>query len=212
LIGLTAGLSVLALGSAVTTIVAELRDLRRLVYVVKPLTVIAILIIAARALPSFAPPYKAMVLAGLGCSLVGDVFLMLRKKRFLEGLIAFLAAQLFYCAAFRSGAAFSLSSLPMISFVVFGLLMIRLLLPHLGTMKFPVTIYVFVIVTMAALAAERFIQLGGSKTLCAFAGAVLFIVSDSSLAIDRFMKKIKYAQALILGTYFVAQWLIAMSV
>ena len=212
MISLTSVLSVLALGSAVTTIVAELRDLRRLVYAVKPLTVILILIIAGRAVPVFAPPYKAMVLAGLGCSLLGDVFLMLPKKRFLEGLIAFLAAQLFYIAAFRSGAALSLSLLPTISFIVFGLIMIRLLLPYLGAMKIPVTIYIFVIVTMAVLAAERFIQIGGMKTLSAFVGAVLFVVSDSALAVDRFAKKIKGAQTLILGTYFAAQWLIAMSV
>ena len=210
--GLTAVLSILALGSAMTTIVAELRDFRRLVYAVKPLTVIFILVIAARAVPVFPPPYKAMILAGLGCSLIGDVFLMLRDKRFLEGLIAFLAAQLFYIAAFRSGAALSLSFLPTLSFVIFGLFMIRLLLPYLGALKIPVTIYVFVIVSMAVLASERFIQIGGEKTLSAFIGAVLFLVSDSALAVDRFAKKIKGAQALILGTYFAAQWFIAMSI
>jgi len=205
-------LSVLALGSAATAIITDRRERRGLAYVARPLTMILILIIAGRAVPVFAPPYKAMVLAGLGCSLLGDVFMMLRKKRFLEGLVAFLAAQLCYIAAFRSGAALSLSSLPVISFVVFGLIMIRLLLPHLGSMKIPVTIYIFVIATMAALAAERFIQVGGTKTLAAFIGAVLFVVSDSALAVDRFAKKIKNGQALILGAYFAAQWLIAMSV
>lgn len=205
-------LSALALASAGTTIAAELRDARRLVYIAKPLTVILILIIAARAGPAFAPPYQALVLAGLGCSLVGDVFLMLRRKRFMEGLLAFLAAQLFYIAAFRLGISFSLASLATISFVLFGLIMIRVLLPYLGTMKIPVTIYVFVIVTMASLAAERFIGIGGTKTLAAFIGAVLFMISDSTLALDHFARKIKYGQAVILGTYFAAQWLIAMSV
>ena len=209
---LTTILSILALGSAAITIFAELRNLRRLVYIVKPLTMAFILIIAARAAPVFAPPYKMMILAGLGCSLAGDIFLLLENKRFLAGLIAFLAAQLCYIAAFRTGAAFSLKSLATLSFVIFGLIMIRVLLPHLGTMKIPVTIYVFVIVTMAALAAERYIHAGGTKTLSAFAGAVLFLVSDSVLALDHFAKKIRSAQAFILSFYFAAQWLIAMSI
>jgi len=212
LTGPAALLSLLTLASAVATVVADLRNLRRLVYAVRPLTMILILAIAAATPAAFGPPYKTLILAGLGCSLLGDIFMMLRDKQFLAGLAAFLAAQLCYIAAFRRGSAFSLRSLPTLSLVIFGLIMIRILLPRLGTLKIPVTIYVFVIVTMAALAAERYIQAGGAKTLAAFAGAVLFVVSDSVLAVDRFVKKVRYAQALIMSTYFAAQWLIAVSV
>jgi uncharacterized membrane protein YhhN len=41
---------------------------------------------------------------------------------------------------------------------------------------------------------------------------VLFIVSDSALAVNRFRGQYQSAQALILSTYFAAQWLIARSV
>jgi len=43
-------------------------------------------------------------------------------------------------------------------------------------------------------------------------GAVLFIVSDSVLAWNRFRKKFQNAQTVILSTYYAAQWLIALSV
>ncbi len=171
-----------------------------------------IIAIAWSAKSAFGPPYKTMILAGLGCSLLGDIFMMLRKKRFIEGLASFLVAQLFYIAAFRSGIVFSLSSVTFISFIIFAMLVSRLFFPYLGSLKFPVVVYIFVIVTMAGLAAERFIQIGGTKTLFSFVGAMLFVVSDLVLAVNRFVKPFKLAQLRILSTYFLAQWLIAMSV
>jgi hypothetical protein len=43
-------------------------------------------------------------------------------------------------------------------------------------------------------------------------GALLFLISDSSLAVNRFLKKRRLGQALTLSTYFLAQWFIALSV
>jgi len=51
-----------------------------------------------------------------------------------------------------------------------------------------------------------------SAALLAFLGAVLFVVSDSALAVNRFRGGYDGAQALILSTYFAAQWLMARSV
>ena len=50
------------------------------------------------------------------------------------------------------------------------------------------------------------------RPLLAFAGAVLFLISDSVLAYDRFARKIGPAQIIILGTYFPAQLLISLSI
>ena len=46
----------------------------------------------------------------------------------------------------------------------------------------------------------------------AFSGAVLFVISDSLLALDRFAARAKSRQTLVLSSYFAAQWLIAVSV
>jgi uncharacterized membrane protein YhhN len=75
-----------------------------------------------------------------------------------------------------------------------------------------VLVYIGAITTMAVFAAGRYIALGGTKPLLAFLGAVLFLVSDSVLAYDRFGRKIGPARILVLGTYFPAQLLIALSV
>jgi uncharacterized membrane protein YhhN len=48
--------------------------------------------------------------------------------------------------------------------------------------------------------------------LSAALGALLFVASDSLLAFNRFVGKFAAASALVLGTYYAAQWLIALSV
>jgi uncharacterized membrane protein YhhN len=155
--------------------------------------------------------YKVAIVAGLLFSLAGDVFLMLPSDRFIAGLVSFLVAHLFYIAAFTSGTGFGLSwrALPC---ALYGLLIFSILAPHLGKMKLPVAVYMVVILVMAWQAWERWGQTGQSTALLAFLGAVLFVVSDSALAVNRFRGQYASAQALILSTYFAAQWLIARSV
>ena len=54
--------------------------------------------------------------------------------------------------------------------------------------------------------------MGSIATLLAAIGAVLFLISDGLLAINRFRKEYPYAHVLILSTYYGAQCLIALSV
>jgi len=93
-----------------------------------------------------------------------------------------------------------------------GLCMFSILAPHLGKMKLPVLVYMVVILVMAWQAWERWHQTGQSAALLAFLGAVLFCISDSALAVNRFRGSYKMARLLTLSTYFAAQWLIARSV
>jgi len=70
---------------------------------------------------------------------------------------------------------------------------------------------ILVILIMSGLAWERHLQLELPQTLFAACGAILFLISDALLAWNRFRMKFKSAQLLILGTYYVAQWALAMS-
>jgi uncharacterized membrane protein YhhN len=157
------------------------------------------------------PFYKYMIIIGLVFSLAGDVFLMLPSDRFVPGLVAFLIAHLFYSAAFVSGIS-SLIWWLLILFVIYGIIIYIILAPSLGKLKLPVLIYIVVILIMAWLAWERWGQAGQSGALLASIGAILFIISDSILAIDRFRGAFRLSRALNLSTYFAAQLLIAGSV
>jgi len=198
--------------SAGITIWSGAKGRRRLFHVSKPLTmvlVIAVVLIARTPVPA---AYKTLILAGLLCSLAGDIALMFPEKCFTAGLVSFLAAHVFYILAFKPGPEHPISAGVLVPFLIFGSLMFRILAPSLGRLKFPVFVYVAAITAMAGLAAGRFVDRGGTGPLLAFAGAVLFLISDSVLAYDRFVKKLGPAQAIILGTYFPAQLLIALSI
>jgi uncharacterized membrane protein YhhN len=205
-------LSALALLSAVLTILSDAKGSERLFHVFKPLTMVFIISVAFAARPPVPASYKTLILAGLVCSLAGDVALMFPDRWFEAGLVSFMAAHVFYILAFKPGPGRPFSTVILLPFIIFGLLMFRILAPSLGRLKFPVLVYIAAITVMAWLAAGRFIQMGGTRPLLAFAGAVFFLVSDSVLAYDRFARKIGPAQAIILGTYFPAQLLIALSI
>ncbi len=156
--------------------------------------------------------YACMVITGLLFSMAGDVFLMLPTDHFIAGLISFLIAHLFYITAFSRDVKIR-SALPAaIVFVLFGILIYSVLAPYLGKMKLPVIAYILVILVMGWRAWAKYSQTRKRSALFAFFGAVLFIVSDSVLAYNRFREHFEIARALNLSTYFTAQWLIAYSI
>ena len=68
-----------------------------------------------------------------------------------------------------------------------------------------------VILTMAWQALERS-RLGAHEgAWWAAVGAVLFVASDAALALVRFRADFAGSRAFVLGTYFLAQWMIATS-
>ena len=205
-------LSILALLSAAATIGADVRKKFGLVYIFKPLTMVLIVALAAIGRQTGTPRYKYCVLAGLVFSLGGDVFMMLRRKRFLEGLACFFTAHLFFIAAFLSHRPGSVNVGLLLPFGTYLGFMTGILWTRLGRMKVPVVLYMLVLTAMAVLAAERYhLGLGGGAVY-ALLGSILFVVSDSLLAANRFIREFRPAQILILGSYFAAQWLIALSV
>jgi len=205
-------LSVAALVSAGLTIWSDSAGRKRLYRVAKPLTTVLIIGVAAIAATPLPASYKTLVVIGLLFSLLGDIALMFPAKWFTAGLVAFLTAHILYILAFKPGPGHQSSPTVFLPFVLYGLLMFFLLAPGLGKMKLPVLVYIGVITAMAGFAAGRFVDLGGTPPLLAFAGAILFLISDSVLAYDRFARKVPRAQLLILGTYFPAQLLIALSI
>jgi uncharacterized membrane protein YhhN len=182
------------------------------IYVLKPLTTVLILALAVLT-PSTDLRYKVAVCVGLALSLAGDVFLMLPKDRFLPGLVSFLMAHLAYLVAFGSGLRFAPAVAPVVASGVVGAAVFALLWPGLSRpLRAPVAVYVAVIATMAGVALARWLEIGGDAPLAAAVGAGLFLVSDALLALDRFRWSSPWARPVVLGTYWAAQLLIAVSV
>lgn len=179
-------------------------------YAFKPLTMIMIISLAFERVTILPTVYGYFVMSGLCLSLVGDIFLMLPAKYFRSGLLFFLAAQFLYILAFSRGLK-ALSFTPLLILLVYAGLVFLFLYRSLGKYRWPVLFYVLAISAMAWLAVNRHLALLERSSLLAMLGALLFLVSDSVNAVNRFKKPFRLAQIFILGTYFAAQLLFALS-
>jgi uncharacterized membrane protein YhhN len=187
-------------------------------YIGKPLTTLLILWLALSAQMAVDARYRRAVLAGLVLSLIGDVFLMLPGDHFVPGLVAFLLAHVCYIAAFAPGSNGKARAMGFVVVAVIAGGNLAGLLPRVDeALKIPVLAYVVVLATMAAFAlagtwTPAIAQALTRSARLAAIGAVLFMVSDSLLAWDRFAGGVPAPALLVLGTYYAAQWCIARSV
>ena len=151
----------------------------------------------------------ALLLGALGGSLAGDVCLML-PDLFIAGLASFLLAHLAYIAVLRQGVLWLAHRGALLASQALGAGMYAYLwqggLP--AQLRAPVAGYVLVITLMAAQAWGRWSVLRNGPARCVAAGATFFIVSDSLLAVSRFVQPIPHAQFWVLATYYTAQALI----
>ena len=205
-------LSLLAFLTATVHIWADYHGPRWLVYIAKPATTTLILLVAVLVPQPVSMAYQWLIVVGLLFALAGDIFLMLPADRFLAGLVSFLLAHLWYIGAF--GVALLGWSLSWwgLAVVLFAASVYLVLQPHLGALQWPVLFYMATISFMAWLAITLFVQRGDAWALSAAAGAIFFVISDATLALNRFRKPFRSAQLLVLGSYYLAQWLIAVSV
>ena len=180
-------------------------------YAFKPLTMILVISLAWERVTILPSAYGYFVLSGLCISLLGDVFLMLPAKYFRPGLLAFLAAQVFYVLAFSRGLK-SLAFSPLLIILAYAGVIFLFLYRSLGKYRWPVLSYITAISGMAWLAVSRQLGLFDRSSLLAMIGAFLFLFSDSVNAVNRFKKPFWLAQILILGSYFAAQLLFALSI
>jgi uncharacterized membrane protein YhhN len=154
--------------------------------------------------------FGLLLLAGLAASLAGDVFLMLGPGLFVPGLASFLVAHLFYVALFTQGVGLFPRTRALVATLGVGAAMYAFLwsggLP--SALRVPVGLYVVVIACMAAQAIGRAAALGDSAARAVALGAAFFMLSDSLLAINRFVSPLPLASLWVLATYYLAQWLI----
>jgi sterol desaturase/sphingolipid hydroxylase (fatty acid hydroxylase superfamily)/uncharacterized membrane protein YhhN len=193
-------------------------DMTDLHQVFKPLTMLLAIGVVWRqaAQTSSARPRALALLTGaLLASLAGDVFLMLRGPQwFIPGLASFLLAHGFYIALFRIGQPWFPSRRALLATLAFGAAMYAYVWNGLGdpVLKVAVAAYVTVIALMAAQAIGRASVLRTPGAIAVALGACIFMLSDSLIAINRFVAPLPLAGLWVLATYYAAQLLIVLHV
>ena len=204
-------LSILAAISAILFLRANQRRSKRQEYIFKPLTTLLILLIALLGPAEENVLYKWAITVGLALSLAGDIFLLLPRERFIYGLVSFLIAHIFFIVAFAS-EGFSSSILVFIPFAIYGIIILVILRPHLGKLLLPAIIYALALMVMGWQAAGRWTDAGSQSSMLALLGALLFIFSDSIMMLHRFRSPHPNARLLYMSLYYLALWLLAISV
>lgn len=160
-----------------------------------------------------------LVLCAILFSLAGDTALMFEPANssfFIIGLAAFLISHIFYILSYRQyqheAVSDELQGIQKMRFafpvVLAGSGLVVVLYPVLGDLRFPVIIYALVIVIMVLNALFRYGRTLLKSFRMVFAGAIAFMISDSILAVNKFLDPINSAGLLIMVTYITAQFLI----
>jgi uncharacterized membrane protein YhhN len=153
----------------------------------------------------------------------GDTALLFQEEvpvLFLVGLGSFLVAHLFYVFAFYGMSPSKVALWPKggdgmraALLIAYGVFLYAQLFPHLdAVLKIAVLVYACAITCMSVFGLRLRNSLKTRSFSPLMTGALLFVVSDSLLAINKFVSPLPYAGFLIMSTYLAAQFLIVLGV
>ncbi|NLP58209.1 lysoplasmalogenase [Lutibacter sp. B1] len=155
--------------------------------------------------------YKLYILALLLCFL-GDVFLMYKGEMyFIVGLVSFLLAHFLFIKIVLNRIQNSTLLKVIISTIPFLLFLLTLILTlknSLGDMLLPVIVYGLTISIFGMVSLLDYLNTTSAKSLFMFLGALVFIISDATLAINKFYHSTHLFEVLVMVTYILAQYLI----
>jgi uncharacterized membrane protein YhhN len=203
---------------SIVNLYAQVMKLEIADFISKPLLMATLLVYYLTSRKSPATLLTWLVTAALVFSWAGDVLLMYQSRMenlFIFGLGAFLVAQLLYIMAYRNAIEHDVQ-VPISKFVAFRLVfliaygggLLYILHERLGDMLLPVAVYTAVIIAMGISAMLRKGKTSDSSFVLVYSGALLFIMSDSMIAINRFSHPLVQSGLLIMATYIGAQFLI----
>jgi uncharacterized membrane protein YhhN len=201
---------------------AEYKDNKTLEYCTKPLLMPLLILFyifgVFEATGAIARVDWLIVVALIG-GCAGDILLMLKDQDrwFLFGMVAFLINQIFYIISF-------FLSIPNIgAFNIWGLfllgpaiLMLIFMIPRFinktEDMKIPVLVYLAAILLMHIAAILRLAAFSGLPFILVYVGSISFIFSDATIAVNKWDTEVKQGRLIIMTTYVMAQFYIALGV
>jgi len=177
-----------------------------LILIFKVIPMLLIIILAALPKNLGVKKYQLLIIIGLVFCMVGDYTL----QWFLIGLSSFLIGHIFYIFAFLSTNERQVPTWAKIVLLVYGVSMAVWIAGTVFSsgevvLGIAVIAYISVILTMGWTAIRT------GSTLATI-GALLFISSDSYLAINKFVMPLPFSHEVIMLTYYGAQILIALSI
>jgi len=203
----------LFIGNFLLEILAIANHWDTMAMVTKPL-LIALLITWFISVSNQQSSLRYWVVAALFFSWVGDVFLMIPETAnlyFMAGLASFLLAHILYIIFFIRIRSNRLPTPPwrigiIVLIAAYTISLYIFLLPHLGNLTIPVAFYAITISVMLLMAIHALPLDKQSSSYGFIIGAILFVASDSLLAMNKFNQPFAVADISIMATYGIAQF------
>ena len=190
-------------------LLAKRFEFRPGVWIAKPIAAAGFLALALT-VGALESSYGVLIFAGLTLSFLGDILLIPNENpaAFKTGIASFLLGHVAYTVAFTSLALdLQAASFGALATGVGAFVALRWLRPYLEPgLRLPVIAYIAVISCMLVAATGCASALSRPDI---FAGALLFYLSDLSVARDRFVHRSFWNGAWGLPFYFVAQLILA---
>jgi uncharacterized membrane protein YhhN len=184
-------------------------------FVAKALIIPALMIMFLANINPFTARLHILMFAGLFFSWAGDVVLEFSDNNgniFMLGLVCFLLAHIMYLTVFfmtpGKNSILSNRIWLLIPVIIYGLVLVLYLYNELAEMKLPVIIYTAVILTMLSGAINRVEKVKKESYYLVLAGAIFFVISDSSIAVNKFRHQFDSSGIVIMSTYILAQYLL----
>lgn len=183
---------------------SHITESMKLIFKVIPM--ILIILLAATQKVLHIKKYQMLIIIGLIFCMIGDYTL----RWFLFGLTSFLIGHIFYIFAFAGTNTRKVPVSARILLLVYGLSMAI----WIASTVFKSGETVLSIAVLAYISVILMMGWTSIRTGSTFAtiGAMLFIASDSYLAINKFVMPLPFSHEVIMLTYYSAQLLIALSI
>lgn len=194
-------------------------DLPTLHYATKPLFMIVLMVFHGKQLGGASSLFSNMIQFGLFFSWIGDIALMIDEKfpiLFVVGLGAFLIAHLGYSLGFLRNikdsslkiapAKIALMGIPFVAFTGCFFYYIKEGLP--SDLFIPVLAYTIVITIMGITSAARNGHADTKSYYWILVGAILFILSDMVIAVNKFVIDFENDAILNMWLYLTGQFMI----
>ncbi len=192
----------------IINIASGILDIEWLSFVSKPLLMISLFFFYFQKVKQNLNTSDKIMLISLIFSCLGDTFLMFQGKNsqfFLLGLGSFLLAQLAYCLVFsKEGKRNFFKRTPFVIYSITLFYFLKASIPK--DFLLPIIVYTLAITWMGSQAVER--QTNQKSYQFVLIGAILFIISDSLIAINKFAFSIPLSGLWVMATYIAAQYLI----
>lgn len=200
------------------------RKIKLLEYIAKPATMLAILWWIWQSV-GLGGSMLWFTVGAVFC-LAGDIFLMIPRNLFIFALLSFLLGHIAYIIGLNNAPPYNnimglllllilKKPLAIVSLVILVICLIWLYpkltgglrSKNLARLRIPVLFYSLVISLMVYSALMTWYRAGWSSmaALSASIGALLFYVSDSMLAWDRFLDQLRHARLKVMITYHLGQ-------